>query len=222
MTQHYALVNKANQIVVGPRDYRKSVFDRFLTDNGVDYELPDTYEDTTKLQINTEYRLIPVNYADMPSYESAYYQLAGPDLTVSASAVTATYSVAPIAIDTLKSQKLAKLAETRYNKEVSNMDFVLGDETVSVLADRESRSTIVQTLMLSSDTDQIPWKFASGFKIITKADLQAIAEAMKNHVSAAFIFEAQKQEEIQAANTIDDLKAIQDIEPASGRPGMGI
>jgi hypothetical protein len=102
------------------------------------------------------------------------------------------------------------------------MDFVLGDETVSVLADRESRSTIVQTLMLSSDTDQIPWKFASGFKIITKADLQAIAEAMKNHVSAAFIFEAQKQEEIQAANTIDDLKAIQDIEPASGRPGMGI
>jgi len=210
--KHYALVDNTNQIKVGPRDYRVSVFNKFLNSQSIESTLPDFYEGDTVIQISPEYRLIPVIYTDNPAYDSQYYQLAGPFLTVSQDSVEASYTVAEIPLEILKGQKLAKLAETRYNKEVANMDFVLGSETVSVLADRESRSTIVQTLMLSSDTDQIPWKFATGFKMITKADLQAIAEAMKNHVATAFIFEAQKQAEIQAAESIDDLKAIEGIE----------
>ena len=212
MKQNYALIHD-NKIVVGPRDYRPSVFQKYLDQNGIEFIMPDNYEGQSKLTINANVYMLPVNFGDIPSYDSYFYQLAGPNLTIKASEVTGTYSVAEQSIDTIKYKMFAELAERRYNQEVSDMEFDLNGETVIVMADRESRSTISQTLILSTDGETIPWKFKSGFKLISKTDLQAIAEAMKVHVYNAFAMEAAKQAEIQACLTVDELKLITDYKP---------
>lgn len=121
--------------------------------------------------------------------------------------VNAQHKIVPPSLDYLKQQVMAKLAELRYNFEISGV--TLPDGTV-IKTDRESQAQLASAFTslkngLISDT---PWKVAPGvFVPVTLDMITPIAEAVAQHVKGAFSKEQAKCAEVMAAATAEALYA---------------
>lgn len=78
-------------------------------------------------------------------------------------------------------------------------------------SDAESRQSVVETLEYALDQDSFStvWKTSDGFMTdVTAADLKAVRDKIASLRQAAFDNEATLATEINAAATIDELKAV--------------
>jgi len=102
---------------------------------------------------------------------------------------------------------LEKLKEKRHEVETRGIDYN-GHRFAS---DSESRQSVVETLEYARDQDSFStvWKTSTGFmNDVTAADLEAVRDKIASLRQQAFDREATLATEINAAATIDELKAI--------------
>ncbi|BAP41288.1 putative uncharacterized protein [Pseudomonas sp. StFLB209] len=101
----------------------------------------------------------------------------------------------------------AELASHRFTFETTGLTLANG---LQILTDRESQAQLgnaYTTLKhgLIPDTD---WKAVNGWQVVTLAEIEPIAKSMAAHVRGCFRGERAVSELINAAKTLDDIRAI--------------
>jgi hypothetical protein len=206
----YALVHN-NQIQVGPRTWNRSFFLDYLEAQQLDpTDLPraEPFEPT----ITVDWKLLTVSNVVTPEHDSTYEQLVGPFWTIHEDHITGLYTKTDIPLDTIKGTLKNKVAANRYSVETGNLDFEFADgQTVSIYTEREERMIYLNTLLALPDGMTVPFKFKNGkFRQgVTKTDLQAIVGAGMMHIAGVFEWESAKVSEIEAAETIGELKLVE-------------
>lgn len=206
----YALLDN-NQIKVGPRDYNRGFWDRYLEEVGVKSNLPWTYNEQEVITVNDDIKIVPVAEPVTPSYNSRTEQLAGPYWDVTQVPITGYYDVADQPLDSAKNSLKAEVAANRYNQEIKGLKLTVQDTEVFIATGRgQDRDIWLQSYVLMNDTDTIKYKFSTDvWKDLTKTEVKTIVDAIKNHVQDAFAWEANKIAEIDAAADKSALEAIQ-------------
>lgn len=109
----------------------------------------------------------------------------------------------------------SKLAEHRYNKEVSGSKY----ETYEVLTDRESQATITSTIVAlqAGLLASVNFKFKNGWKELDAVEFVKVATSISNHVNNCFKAEELTIRTLEAL-TIEELNEI--VYPASTMGGL--
>lgn len=108
--------------------------------------------------------------------------------------------------DELKAQKKAEIAAMRFEKETSGIT-VFG---ATIDTDRDSQALITGAALAAviDSGYSLNWKTESGFVHLTAPEILAIAQAVRAHVQACFDREAELVALVDAAETAEELDAI--------------
>lgn len=207
----YALIHNGN-IVVGPRDYQRYFFSRYLLDNGINEAnlLPPAKNDRVVIE-GTGWQLKPVDMVPA-SFNEMTEQPVGPTNTIEADRVLSVYGVTDLPLDVAKSKAKAIVAKNRYDVEVGGMTQTVQSQEVKVYTDRENRNTYVQAMQLMTENAVITWKFPLSGDVwlnLTKPDLVGIVGTIMAHVQGAYSWESTKGQEIDACTTKAQLEAVE-------------
>ena len=119
------------------------------------------------------------------------------------------YSAAEIAgmLEKAKSEKKQEIAAARYAAEIAGV--TVGG--VVVKTDRESQALITGAALKATQdgTYSCTWKAESGFVTLNAATVLAVADAVRTHVQTCFDAEAAKCAMIDAAQTVEDVEAVE-------------
>jgi hypothetical protein len=169
----------------------------------LEVSIPQSNEGVYK--INDEFSIIPVEES-FPSHNTKIEQLAGPFYTFTDTLATASYTVVPKSIESVKSELKTIVASNRYGKEVAGTKVTIQGKEVSVSTTRGDRDIFLQALQLGADGKN--WKFDEGFFVLSIVELQSIVGAIVGAVQGAFDWEASKISEIDSAESLEVLDAI--------------
>lgn len=108
-----------------------------------------------------------------------------------------------IPLEELKAEKRAGIAQVRWHAETSGVQ--------GIRTDRESQAMITGAALkaMQDETYTCKWKTESGFVELTAPQILAIADAVRAHVQACFDHEAELLPLVDAAETAEDLDAIE-------------
>lgn len=214
----YALVHN-NQIKVGPRDYHKAFFEDYLREINNDQYLPMVYESSEVIHIADKLDILPVSEPVIPAHNTLTEQLAGPYYDITTTIIHPSYEIAPVPLDAVKNTLKAKLAENRYNLEVSGTKTTIQSKELTLDTGRgDDRNIWFQALFLLPEGSTQNFKFPKEqvWLELSKAEIQQIVTAIMTHVQMAFEWEATKIAEIDAATTKEELEAIDIAEKKTG------
>ncbi len=111
-------------------------------------------------------------------------------------------------LERAKQLKKREIANARYECEISGITY----NNAEIATDRISQSKIagaIQYFDLNPNVISIPWKAKNGWFNFTKDDMVAIATAVANHIEECFMKEKELFEQIDNAQTMEDLAKIQ-------------
>lgn len=204
----YALIQN-NQIKVGPREWSYSMFASYLINEGV--PITDLPREAPKSAFEGQgYKILPVKITNQPSTEYPFEQLSGPFYNINNNDVEGYYNSVPTTLDFAKNALKEIVAGKRYEYEVGGKNYQLQDGTTVLLyTNREDRTTYLDAFMILPDNGSVTFKFAGNvFKTLTKSQLGAIVQAVVGHVQSAFDWESQKNAQIDATTTMQQLRNI--------------
>ena len=114
---------------------------------------------------------------------------------------------APMTLDEAKAAKKQEIASARYAAEIAGV--TVGG--VVVRTDRESQALITGAALKATQdgTYSCTWKAESGFVTLDAATVLAVADAVRTHVQTCFDAEAAKCALIDAAQTVEDVEAVE-------------
>lgn len=113
----------------------------------------------------------------------------------------------PLTLETAKAAKKAEIADWRWQREVSGVN-VGGTK---IRTDRESQAQITSTLTSLEQglLTSVDFKAQDGSWIkLTLDEVKAVARAVAQHVQQSFTIERQLVEMVDAAETIEEVQAI--------------
>jgi hypothetical protein len=206
----YAIIHK-NQVLVGPKDWDKAFFSYVLEQKGITTLLPRTATETLPHVIDADTYIQKVTVTQDEFNPMTQY-LRGPLFTIAEDTVTAHYEVVDTVIELARNNFKQKAAEERYKKEVSGIKVTLQENEYSVTTQRVDRDIFAVNAMLLGDNETLNFKFSEGFVQLTKSDLLTVSNAIKAHVQAAFTWESNIFAQIDAAETAEQLLAIEIVE----------
>ena len=107
-------------------------------------------------------------------------------------------------LDQLKEDAAAKIAASRYALEVSGLDFY----GTRIKTDRESQATLSAALqaVTRNPTMEIDWKGDNGWVRLGKMEVEAISDAVIDHVQACFTAEKNKLLALDALTTLAEVR----------------
>ena len=108
----------------------------------------------------------------------------------------------------IKNTLKAKVAEIRWRKEIAGVITNVQGNDVFINTAREVRDVFLQKYILMNENETVQWKFDAGWVTLTKAEMNAIATTVANHIQSQFDWEIAKQAEIDACSTAQELDAI--------------
>lgn len=149
-----------------------------------------------------------------PEYDAGTQRLVGPTLALDGDHVNATWEIESLSAEEIaeilaatKSAKKQEIAAARYAAEIAGV--AVGGATVRT--DRESQALITGAALKATQDAEYTctWKAESGFVSLNAATIIAVADAVRAHVQACFDAEAAKCVLIDAAQTVEDVEAVE-------------
>ena len=149
-----------------------------------------------------------------PGHDPSTQRLVGPTLVLDGDHVTATWTVESLSAEEIatilaaaKSAKKSEIAAARYAAEVAGV--TVGG--VVVRTDRESQALITGAALKATQdgTYSCTWKSESGFVTLDASTIIAVADAVRAHVQECFDAETAKCAQIDAAQTAEDVEAVE-------------
>ena len=136
-----------------------------------------------------------------------YQYQAGETYTLEGAEIVRRTVIADFTLEQAKAKAMADMAARRYEVEVGGIE-VNGME---VATDRDSQGLVLGAAFAASMDPAyvVKWKTADGFVDLDAATVIALAQAIRAHVQAAFDREAQVVALIDAAATVEEVKAIE-------------
>ncbi len=118
-----------------------------------------------------------------------------------------TRAIVPLPIDVAKANAKSRLAAWRYAQEIGGVSF--GGSTIATDRDtQDALNRIINALDRGMIAEPVTYKGAGGWASLTKAQLVAIATAIADHVQACWAAEKMAADQIDAAQTIDAMRAV--------------
>ena len=209
----YALIHN-NQIQVGPRQWNYAFFKDYLEEEGLDYSAISRSEPVTPI-FAQDYKVLPVTAMVQPACDHTFEQYAGPYWTINDDHITGYYDVVPQSFENIKSMLKAQVTDSRYKVETGGCQFTFSDDTsVTLYTSREDRGSYMEALQIMPDDASVVFKFPGAiFKSVTKTELVQMVGTGAAHIQSAFAWESEKHAEIDAAQSLDSLKALNIVHP---------
>jgi hypothetical protein len=207
----YVLVENKERVLLGPSPWRVNFFQSELDDLGIDYDLPKVAP-VGLLQINENAAIYEVHSLVEPSYNPLYEHLGGPFWAFETGQAKGWYNVREHNIELVRSNLKGIAAAERYRKEVSGTSLSINGIAHNLDTSREGRALLAQKLLGMPEDSLVQWKHNSGWVQISKTDVQEFIIAIDSHIQDAFNWEKAVNDEIEAATSIESLKAIEIIE----------
>lgn len=208
MQYQYLLVENNQTVLLGPMFWKPRYIQSELEELGVTFILPPV-DPESYLAITPTLMLYPIQEINSPSYDTLFEQLSGPYWQFVDHFAIGTYNVVDIEIDSIKNTMKSNAASVRYKKEVGGINVTIQGIEVLAATDRESRNIFAQKLLIMSDNDIVQWKFPDEIWInMTKTDMNTLLATVTNYVQQQYDWEKQIVDEIDAAQTIQELKNI--------------
>ena len=110
-------------------------------------------------------------------------------------------------LDTLKTRKKAEIAAARY--EVETAGITVNDATIDTGRDSQALITGAAVAAMLDENYSLNWKTETGFIHLIAPEIIAVAQAVRAHVQSCFDREGELCEQIDAAQTPEELDAIQ-------------
>ena len=209
----YVLVNNG-EVLNGPRGWNYRSFESTLEDDlEIELKLPMKKEDDEIFIVDDNTKIYPaeMQYQD---YNARIEHLHGPFWDFSTGKAIGTFEKRFNDIDAIKNDLKAKVAETRWTKEVAGVKTTVQGQEVSLDTSRDGRNIFVQKLLLMTDDETVKWKFPEGWFVLIKQELAEVVAAGAAHIQMQFEWEAVKIQEIDACANHDELSAFEYEEKA--------
>ena len=202
---NYLLVENRQTILLGPIVWKPRFIQSELDDLEVTYMVPPVEQGYIKVNDNLE--IIPIVEAPDPGHDPLYEELAGPYYTYTDNTATMTYNKVDRKLDDVKGNYKQLAAAARYARETSGTSATVGDNTIALATDVASRANYLNLLNTVGE-GTINYKTNGVFITLNATDLQALVDAVNAHVQDAFNWEKGILDQIDAATSIEELKAI--------------
>lgn len=210
----YILIENKEFVHLGPIFWRQRFIQSEIDDMDVDY-IVSPVEPNQYVKINDSLEIYPVGQINIPEYDPLYEELSGPYWTFVDGFANGSYTVIEKVIGSIKNDMKSIAANERYKKEVSGISLLLKGITVFVGTDRESRNNFTQKLVTLNDGDTVQWKFPDEIWLdLTKQELLSLVNSVATYVQSQFDWEKGIVGQIDAAQTIEELKQIVIVEPS--------
>lgn len=110
-------------------------------------------------------------------------------------------------LEEVKADKLAELAQARWEQETGGL--TLPDGT-TIKTDRESQALLTGASLyaLQNATATVEWKGANGWVTLTAQEIMQIATLVRNHVQAQFSKERDYAEKVNGCSTVAEVQAV--------------
>jgi len=204
----YNLISN-NRLIWGPIAYSKARFEDALQELEIAYTLPYSTDDAIIIDENTGiYPTLPII---TPDNDPLFEQLVGPTFTIVDNKVQYTYTKQDRNLDHIKSDMQIVIAENRWKYETAGITISVQGNSVWIPTAKGDRDIFLQSMQLG--IDNVNWKFDRLWITITNADLVTIVTAILAKIQSCFDWEAAKVLEINACNTMDELKQLELVNP---------
>ena len=204
----FALVHN-NFVSIGPRLWNKLLFEEALKEEcEVTYTLPTRNDEGIPFIIASNIMILPVVSLPEPSFNSKIQRLDGPYWVLTNTKAQMSFTVTDLPIEAVKNQLKVIVANNRYTKEVGGIKMTIQDIEVSIDTARGSREIFFNAYNSMEPSETINWKFPECWLTLTKDELGSIVVAGKLHIQTCFDWERNKDQEIDAAQTLQALDAI--------------
>jgi hypothetical protein len=213
----YAVIYE-NRVIVGPMAWNRAIFQGSLAKQGVHTQLPRVVPEQLPLVINEQASIMGVEEI-RPEFNPYVEYLYGPLWNILPDRAQATYAVYDSPIPAARFNLKQLTAEERYRREVAGVTHEVQGTPVTLDTSRDGKNIFVQTLALMTDDQIINWKFPECWLPLTKPDLASCVAAGAAHIQAAFDWEKQISDQIDAAETKAELLAIEILPPPPSPPG---
>lgn len=211
---NYVIVKDKQSVLLGPMPWRQRMFQREIDDllDAGDisqrYIIPPVAPETNYMNLGDGLEIFLVVNTDMPDHDPFYEQLAGPFYTYNNNEATATYNAVPVPLDISKSSLKSVVTNNRYKKEQAGIKLTIQGNEVTIDTARGSRDIFLQTYATMGESETINWKFPEMWITVTAADMALIVSSGKAHIQTCFDWELSTHNAIDAATTVEELKAI--------------
>jgi hypothetical protein len=214
---NYVLVQNKQTILLGPIFWRHRFIQSELDDLEIEYVVSPV-EPNEYVKINDELEIYPVTGLEVPEHHSDYQQLAGPFWTFT-DVAHGIYNVVDRPFDAIKNTLKAQVSAERYRKEIAGIKLTIQDTEVSVATDRDSRNIYTQKLVTMGD-DVVQWKFSEAWLSLNKQELTQMLVDVNSHVQQQFDWESNIINQIDLAETVEQLKEIVIVEVRDTEPSI--
>lgn len=200
-----------NQVVLGPMRWNRARFENFLFE---EYELSVRLPDSNSGNciVNDNCKIFPIQGTENPPFNPKIEMLHGPFWEITDSVAISSYEVVKMPVDAVKNNLKAVAAGERWRKETSGVKVNINGTEYSFGSDKETRSVLQHAL--ATDTDQFNWKFGTdNWVTLSKNDITTIISTILTHVQECFDWEYSKINEINSCTTLEELDAIEIVQP---------
>jgi hypothetical protein len=204
----YAIVHKG-RVIVGPLAWAQKYYtDVLKIRHRITANIPGKAPEDLPYVIdeNTKIHAVEENKPEVDLMTQYHY---GPLWDLTGDVVVANYEVREQTIEDARNNFRALAAHERYKKEIAGTKVTVQDTEVTVDTTREGRAAFVQKYSLMGNDDTVNWKFPEGWLTLTKTDLAAVVTAADAYVQGVFDWEKTINDEIDAAETAEELHAIE-------------
>jgi hypothetical protein len=207
----YAIIHK-DKVIIGPKGWDRGFFSfRFQQLKINSATLPRMAPTNFPYIVDENTRIVPATVIYEETNTMTQYHR-GPIWEIREDTATATYIAVDTPIEQAKSNFRNQAADERYKKEVAGTKTTVQDLEVSLDTSRDGRNIFIQKFSLMSDSDTANWKFPEGWLTLTKPELGLVVQAGAAHIQSAFDWEKSINDQIDAAETAEELLAIEIVE----------
>lgn len=199
-----------NVVIYGPRNWSKIHFEHVILDD-CEFECSLDIRNNNFLPVivSDDIKILPIKRLSLPDYNSKTQILQGPYWNFFEDKAEMHYKVMDKPVEAVKNMLKEVIMNNRYHYENVGFKHTVQGTEVTINTSRTSRDVYLNTYLSMTDNESVSWKFSEGWVNISKFDLQQIVNEIKRHVQDGFSWEQSKSAEIDSANTLEELDAIQ-------------
>lgn len=211
----YAIIHK-NNVVVGPKEWSRGFFVFRLSQLGLkDVVLPRSAPESLPFTIDGATKIVRA-LINQDDYNPNTEYLTGPIWNIDGDVAIANYVKTESPIEAVKNNLRQLAAAERYKKEVSGTKTLVKDIEVSLDTSREGRNIFIQKLMLMSENDLVNWKFPEAWLTLSRNELASVVQSGANYIQTCFDWEKDINDQIDIAETAEQLLSIVIVETSEG------
>lgn len=202
----FALVND-KELILGPIQFNYRLINSALEEDlEVDYRVSPSDYLNVPIVITEKIKILNVS-EDKPSYNSKYENLTAYKYEVLDDQVIFYYEKQQIDLSVIKQQYKNIISNERWKREnYGNIKFLLNDEEIQVLTNRENRTSLINKVAIG--TSPYNFKFGDKWFQVTSENLRDILVQIDKKIQEDFDWELERIQEIDACSTTDELEQI--------------